>query len=212
LVAGPPNDAFANATRLAGLSQLVSGSNVNATKEPGEPDDGGNAGGSSVWLTWTAPEDGLVTLDTAGSSFVTLLTVYSGNSVSSLRLIANDDGDGGYRTYSGSYVTFTAGTGEIYKIMVDGYDGATGTYQLSLEEAVSGGAPGAPTLAASIQGSTLVLSFNATTESNYTIQSTTNLGGGWMTLTNNITGNGSLYQFTTPITNIPQLFFRVRQP
>jgi hypothetical protein len=212
LVAGPPNDAFVNAIVLTGSSQIVTGSNVNATKEPGEPDDGGNAGGSSVWWTWTAPEDGLVTLDTAGSSFVTLLAVYSGNTVSSLRLIANDDGYGGYRTYSGSYVTFTAGAGEVYRIVVDGYGGATGMYQLSLEEAASGGASGAPTLAASIKDNMFVLSFIATTESNYTIQSTTNLAGGWTTLTNNIIGNGSLYQFTTPVTNITQMFFRVRQP
>ena len=67
-------------------------------------------------------------------------------------------------------------------------------------------------LAASIQGDMLVLSFNAAAGSTYTIQSATHLTGGWTTLKNNITGNGAPYQFATPITNSPQLFFRVNQP
>jgi alpha-tubulin suppressor-like RCC1 family protein len=133
LVAGPPNDAFVNAIVLAGPSQIVTGSNESATKEPGEPDDGGNAGGRSVWWVWTAPLEGPVMLDTTGSSFETLLAVYTGDVVSNLTLIANDDGDGGYRTYFGSHVVFSAEAGTVYHIAVDGYGGASGSILLSAQ-------------------------------------------------------------------------------
>ena len=49
LVAPPANDFFANAQMLSGTSNTVSGSNLNATKEIGEPNIEGNAGGASVW-------------------------------------------------------------------------------------------------------------------------------------------------------------------
>ena len=53
--------------------------------------------------------------------------------------------------YSGSYVAFTARAGEVYKIAVDGYGGATGTIELTLAQATSTGTPPPATLAASIQ-------------------------------------------------------------
>jgi hypothetical protein len=46
----------------------------------------------------------------------------------------------------------------------------------------------------------------------YTVQQTTNLvAPSWVDYTN-ITGNGSLYQFATPVANIPTRFFRVGSP
>src|SRR3974390_2438119 len=47
--AQPVNDNFANATAITGPSGSVSGSNVGATVEPGEPSLTGNPGGQSVW-------------------------------------------------------------------------------------------------------------------------------------------------------------------
>ncbi len=43
---------------------------------------------------WTAPTNGLVTLDASGSSFETLLAVYTGITISNLTVVANDDGYG----------------------------------------------------------------------------------------------------------------------
>jgi hypothetical protein len=56
-------------------------------------------------------------------------------------------------------------------------------------------------------------SFNFQTASNqsYTVQQNTNLATTNWTFYTNITGNGSLYQFATPVTNILQHSFRVRQ-
>src|SRR5207247_9217150 len=53
--AGPANDAFASAQVVAGTTGSVTGSNSGATKESGEPNHAGNAGGHSIWFSWTAP-------------------------------------------------------------------------------------------------------------------------------------------------------------
>jgi len=124
----PPNDMFANATAISGTSGQTTGSNVGATKESGEPSHAGNAGGASVWWCWTAPASGQATINTNGSSFDTLLGVYTGSSVGSLTLVASDD-DGGDGTQS--LVTFNAVSGTTYRIAVDGYGGVTGNITLN---------------------------------------------------------------------------------
>ncbi len=133
-VSTPVNNAFASATVLTGTSVSVSGSNANATKESGEPSHAGNAGGKSVWWSWTAPSAGKVTLTTAGSSFDTLLGVYTGSSVSALTTIASNDDLSGVVT---SALTFTAVKGTTYRIAVDGYSAATGSIVLNLSQAVA---------------------------------------------------------------------------
>lgn len=121
------NDNFANATSISGTSGSATGSNVGATKETGEPNHAGNAGGASVWYTWTAPKGGTYTVDTFGSSFDTLLAIYTGGSVSSLtQVAANDDAGTGVT----SSVSFVATAGTVYRIAVDGHDGQTGSLNL----------------------------------------------------------------------------------
>jgi len=132
-----PNDNFASGQVINGNAGTVNGSNVGATKEAGEPNHaGGNAGGKSIWYYWTAPSGGPVTMDTVGSSFDTLLGVYTGSSVAGLTLVANSDDSG---TNNQSAVGFTAVAGTVYRIAVDGYDGAAGS--VVLRWALSGSAP-----------------------------------------------------------------------
>ena len=132
--ARPPNDDFANRIALSGFVVSVTGQNTNATKEPGEPDHAGNSGGKSVWWTWTAPADGTTTIATTGSSFDTLLAVYTGSTVSALSLVAsNDDELPGVLT---SRLSFSAQAGTAYQIAVDGWGGASGSIVLNLQEAV----------------------------------------------------------------------------
>ena len=125
----PANDNFAGAITLSGSSTSAGGTNSNATKETGEPNHGGNAGGKSVWWNWTAPSSGDVVIDTSGSNFDTLLGVYTGNAVDSLVLIAGDNDGGPNLT---SRVAFSATAGVVYQIAVDGTDGASGNIQLNL--------------------------------------------------------------------------------
>lgn len=120
----PANDSFANSTviTLSGNnSTSVTGFNTNATRETGEPRQGDNPGGRSVWWRWTAPSNGMVSLDTKGSYFDTTLGVYTGTSVSSLTKIAdNDDINPG--VVQASSLTFSTTTGTTYRFAVDGYN------------------------------------------------------------------------------------------
>ena len=125
----PSNDAIAGAEELVGSRGTTRGHNTGATKEPGEPDHAGNAGGRSVWYRWTAPEDGTATIDTFGSDFDTLLAVYRGSSLAELELVAaNDDTEG-----SQSRVRFPVTEGDEYRIAIDGFGGGAGAIALNWE-------------------------------------------------------------------------------
>ena len=124
-------------------------------EEAGEPSHAGNVGGKSVWWTWTAPTNGTVTVDTVGSSFDTLLAVYTGNSVAGLSVVASDDDSGGNRT---SRLTFNATAGTTYQIAVDGYSGASGSVILNLKEAP----PSAPVITTQPQSQTVIGGNNVT--------------------------------------------------
>jgi hypothetical protein len=135
----PANDNFANATvlSLSGSQSLsVRGYNTNATKETGDPRQGDNPGGRSVWWRWTAPSNGSVTLDTGkenpathvtdvsggkSSYFDSTLGVYTGGTLAGLSLIRDSD-DITPGVVQISTVTFDATSGTEYRIMVDGYN------------------------------------------------------------------------------------------
>ncbi len=122
----PANDHFTNriviatpnlAVPIAFTNQSI-GRNTDATKEPGEPEHVFNAGGKSVWWSWTAPTDGDVRVTTDQSTFDTLLGVYTGPAVGQLTLVGDNDDHGEART---SRVRFRARAGIAYHIAVDGY-------------------------------------------------------------------------------------------
>src|SRR5882762_8554511 len=93
--AQPANDLFANAWTLSGVAATTNGTTAGASKEAGEPNHAGNAGGRSVWFNWTAPGTSQVHLDTVGSFNDTLLAVYTGDAVGALtQIAANNNGPG----------------------------------------------------------------------------------------------------------------------
>jgi peroxiredoxin len=132
--AAPPNDDFANATVLTGVTNFIVSANTEATSQPGEPLHADSAGGRSVWWTWQSPFTGSVSISTRGSSFDTLLAVYTGDSVSNLQAVADND-DVGIFGFVSSALIFRALAGEMYRIAVDGFNGATGTVQLAVGRA-----------------------------------------------------------------------------
>jgi hypothetical protein len=126
----PLNDDFGNAITVTGSSGATSGTSVDATQESGEPSGASIGSGSikSVWWVWTAPGSGTAVVDTVGSNFNTVLSVYTGPSVNFLSTIVADDNSGGGVT---SRVEFAAVTGQAYRIQVAGYNGETGTAALN---------------------------------------------------------------------------------
>lgn len=125
-----PNDGFANRIVLTGSTNSVVSANYNCTKEPGEPDHAGNAGGKSVWWSWTAPRSAAYKITTAGSSFDTLLAIYTGTGLTGLKLVDSNDDDP--TIYPQSSVVIEATAGVTYQIAVDGYNGDAGRVLLSL--------------------------------------------------------------------------------
>ena len=133
LLEPPSNDLFVNGQELAGVAVDVSGSTVNATQEKCEPIHDDNYYDPSVWFSWKAPADGRVVLDTGGSSFATVLGIYTGDYLCTLARVAVERlsaiGQPAVRT-------FQAQAGVTYRIAVDGQRGVTGDYKLSLRQAV----------------------------------------------------------------------------
>jgi hypothetical protein len=128
-----PNDFFVTATNfpLTGTSGVISGGNTNATKEDGEPIIAQNAGGKSIWWSFTPQADGVLTLNTTNSTFDTLLGLYTGTNVAALTPIADNDdaypgAPGGF-----SFISQAVKSGQTYDIVVDGYNGTFGNVSLS---------------------------------------------------------------------------------
>jgi hypothetical protein len=139
----PSNDNFSNRIVLATNSTSVTATatNIYATKETGEPNHAGVTCSNSVWWSWTAPAIGTATIDTLGSSFTTLLGVYTGSSVSNLTKVVSNNGAGSGRGAGAARVTFPTATGTEYQIAVDSYGGASGTIDLSLSFKIDKTAP-----------------------------------------------------------------------
>lgn len=125
--APPANDDFADREVLSDALPIdVTRSNVEATKEDGEPFHGGlGSKGHSVWFEWEAPSTGFVTIGNCDSEFTTTLAVYTGTSLDALTQVAGDYASAGgpgcpNDTTWGRQTTFEASAGTVYKIVVDG--------------------------------------------------------------------------------------------
>jgi len=131
----PINDNFASRILLSGLPVRTTGANTGATREPDEPvhaDALPKRGDTSVWWSWTAPSASNVMISTAGSSFDTLLALYTGSTLASLVLVTNSDDIDPADGLLTSAVSFAPAAGRTYQIAVDGYDGASGQVVLQI--------------------------------------------------------------------------------
>ncbi len=126
LVGRPANDNFAG-SGIAGADGTVSGSNTDATGQTGEPAIAGSPADTTVWYSWTAPESGPTSFNTRDAAFDTTLNVFTGSTFGTLASVAsNDDFNGTLQ----SKVTFNATAGTTYRIAVDGFSAAHGSFSL----------------------------------------------------------------------------------
>jgi len=145
----PANDNFASATAIqfSGATYTTTGTNIQASKESGEPTHASEAGGRSVWWRWTAPANGRITFTTLGSNFDTLLAAYTGTGLAALTALAsNDDVETPEQNPAPSrprtsIITFDAVSGTTYRIAVDGWDALFGQITLNLQFAAESGSP-----------------------------------------------------------------------
>ncbi len=125
----PLGDDIAEAIVLTKNSATGRASNQGATKEVGELDHAGVAGGHSVWFRWVAKASGNVRISTEGSAVDTVMAVYSASNPKGLPLGSNDDANG----KKTSYVTIPVQSGKGYLIAVDGKSGETGTVAVHVD-------------------------------------------------------------------------------
>ncbi|MCI0747562.1 MAG: HYR domain-containing protein [Verrucomicrobia subdivision 3 bacterium] len=118
-------DNYADSVRLVLTNGVVTSTNVFATFEEGEPLHAGKPGGKSVWYVWRAPANGIAEFRTSGSTFDTLLGIYTGNTLTSLVPVASDEDRGGFYT---SGARFNARKDVDYQIAIDGFGGTSGTF------------------------------------------------------------------------------------
>jgi len=117
---GPPNDQLANAIVVppaGGTSQV---SSAGATTEDGEPPHGFTleAMRGSLWWKWTAAATGSVWMDTQGSEFDTVLSVFGTDPPESATRVTENDNASSRPGATLSAVRFAAVAGQTYLIRV----------------------------------------------------------------------------------------------
>lgn len=126
----PPNDDFANAILITSNPFADTQDNSAGSQEPGEPPAPcaaplpGFGNFHSIWYRFTPTANVTVTVDTNGSNFDTVLSVWTGAAVNALSNVACDD-DGGNAVATGGAASrlgalpLTANT--TYHFMVGGF-------------------------------------------------------------------------------------------
>ena len=131
------NDDWAGARPMTGTTGTLTDSNISATVEPGEPGPDFGYGTSTKWFRYSPTTGGTLVIDTRGSNFDTVLTVYTGTAVNALsRIATNDDTafDGRYTLQSRVTLGVTAGTD--YWVRVNSYASTRGTITLNWTQTV----------------------------------------------------------------------------
>ena len=127
----PSNDNFADTIFLGSLPAMVLGTNVAATTEEGEQNL--DITDATVWWFFDAPGNGTATVDTFGSDFDTVLTIYdgffAGATPADLNFVAENDQANGTNQ---SEVAFPVTEGACYEVRVGGFFGATGEITLNV--------------------------------------------------------------------------------
>ena len=128
VIVGTPadaNDNFASRATLAGAAVAGIGYNFDATRESLEAQDSGYR---TLWWTWTAPADGILTVDSSSSTFDNILMAFSGDALGTLDVL----GSAGNPSYN---FTIPVNAGIAYQFSIgsnDGGDDDTGAAVLDL--------------------------------------------------------------------------------
>ncbi len=123
----PANDDYLAAAGLPGTAGQVVTTNALATGEAGETATFFTNVTSSIWYTFTAPDNSTARFSTVGSDFDTTLAVFTGNTVATTSTIrGNDDFNGTLQ----SFITLPMVAGLTYRVSASGYNGNRGTIRL----------------------------------------------------------------------------------
>ena len=190
VASSPSNDSCTSALPLTdGVAFAMNTSSATSAGDPLPPCQPNS--GKSVWFSYTAPADGEVVVNTCGSSFDTVLTVYTGSCRLLAAMACNDD-YGPACAGTQASVRFTANAGATYLLLMGGYNGASG--------ALSVVASLVPVISYATSSGSIALSWAG----NGTLQSTTNLNP--VVIWTDVTNSGGAW--AEPMTNRAK-FFRI---
>ncbi|MGD0816208.1 MAG: leucine-rich repeat protein [Verrucomicrobiota bacterium] len=164
-------------TETGGYTLSQSFSTVGATKEEGEPSTAGQPGGASYWYTYTAPINGTLEFDTAGSTFNTMLAVYvgPGTSFSSLTNVGAAYTTNYLEQGQPEVVISNAVSGTKYYVSIDGYLGVSGSACLNIAVNPANGL--VPTNVVPMTNTTPVVTITSPVNNYLTTNSTINVRG-----------------------------------
>ncbi|MGO8697082.1 MAG: hypothetical protein ACLQVY_05120 [Limisphaerales bacterium] len=89
--AQPTNGSFTDRTAIRFINGRISGTISNAASQVGEPLIPGVSSGQAAWWTWKAPSNGILTITPTATNFSPFVTVYTGNALSDLSLVASNN-------------------------------------------------------------------------------------------------------------------------
>ena len=157
-----------------------------------------------MWFRYTATGTSTVTIDTCGSTFDTVLSVYTGTCAARVQTQCNDDSGavGPCPNGTTSYVTFTPVANTTYLIRVAGFSGAVGNYTVR----ASGGIPtvtiptSPSTLRVTRTGTNSVLTWTdrSTNETLFRIERQLQSGATWINTTT-FTVGANIRTFSDPV-------------
>ena len=180
----PPNDQCSGATVISGTNYSTTQFTTDATSDNDPSLDCAFAVGSGVWYQYTPATNGVMIVDTFGSTFDTALGIFTGTCGSLTQVACNDDANGG-TTDSRTAVLAAAGT--TYYILAGGFQGANGKLVLHLVFTTN-------TVANDLCGGALVISGSNYTNTQSTLNAT--LTGDPVPFCAGGYGNGVWYQYT----------------
>ncbi len=123
VLAGPANDRCGGAIPVLAFAYTNVEDTTDATSIGDPTPSCGSGFDRGVWYQYTAPADGVLVVDTHGSSFDTIMALYTGNCDALAQLGCNDDSD--FTLQSSITNSVTAGT--TYYMLAGGYSGASGS-------------------------------------------------------------------------------------
>ncbi|MGH3054307.1 MAG: PPC domain-containing protein, partial [Gaiellaceae bacterium] len=128
---GGSNDACANALAVPAVPYSGTTTTTTATTEGSDPTPscGNHSRSKSAWYRFTAPSSGTLTADTFGSTYDTILSVYTGSCGAFTPLTNGCNDDSGSVQ---SRVSFPATAGSTYYFLVTAYAGNGGTLHFDL--------------------------------------------------------------------------------
>ncbi len=195
VVVGPTNDQCGGAIVISSSAYTNTQSTINATSTGDPTPSCVSSFGRGVWYNYMAPGNGVVAVDTYGSSFDTVLALYSGSCTTLTPLACNDDSGGTLQ----SSISNSVHAGTSYYLLVGGYGGSSGSLVLHLRFTE------APAIVTQPQPAALTVPFNGSATLTAAASGDQPLGYRWRKSGAPIRDGGRISGTTTPSLTISNL-------